>query len=99
MTYQLALSDAATRQLDDVARQDGRKHRKVAACLRRLAANPRHPGLRSHKFHGRQGQSGEPIWESYVENDTPGAWRVFWHYGPDQTTIRIITIVAVTPHP
>ena len=30
------------------------------------------------------------------ENDTPGAYRVFWCYGPDR---RQITIVAITPRP
>jgi hypothetical protein len=31
-----------------------------------------------------------------TQNRTPGAYRVFWCYGPDQ---KQITILAITPHP
>ena len=34
----------------------------------------------------------EDIWDSYVENHIPGAWRVFWHYGPGADSITIVTI-------
>jgi hypothetical protein len=44
------------------------------------------------------GPKGEDVWESYVENNTPLAWRIFWCYTPDGG-IQIITIVAITPHP
>ena len=33
-------------------------------------------------------------WE--VENRTPGAWRLWWCYGPEADTI---TLVTVGPHP
>jgi len=39
------------------------------------------------------------VWDSYVENKTPGAWRIFWHYGPDEADQKVITILAITPHP
>lgn len=61
-----------------------------------LEANPRHPGLNSHKYAELKGANGEDVWESYVENRTPSAWRVFWHYGPGKDTV---TIVSITPHP
>ena len=54
------------------------------------------PGLNTHKYSSIQGKNGEEVFESYVENKTPGAFRVFWHYGPDR---QEITIVAITPHP
>jgi hypothetical protein len=34
--------------------------------------------------------------DAYAGNKTPAAWRIFWHYGPDQ---KQITILAITPHP
>lgn len=37
-----------------------------------------------------------PIWQSYVENNTPGAWRVTWVYGPKAGQI---TIVSFHSHP
>jgi len=39
---------------------------------------------------------GEKVFTAYAQNRTPGAYRVFWAYGPDQETI---TIIAITPHP
>ena len=36
------------------------------------------------------------VWESYVEQDTPAAWRVWWYYGPAKGEI---TVVDLAPHP
>ena len=36
------------------------------------------------------------IFQSYLENDTPGAGRLFWAYGPGQGDI---TVLAMEPHP
>ncbi len=57
---------------------------------------PRYPGLQSHKYNNLHGARGEDVWESYVEQRTPAAYRIFWHYGPGQ---REITILAITAHP
>lgn len=76
--------------------QHVRKLKKVRNALGRLQVDPRHPGLHSHKYTSMHGQNGEEVWDSYVENNVPSAWRLFWHYGPAD---RVITIVAITPHP
>lgn len=81
-------SDADKKDLDKLA--------KVRACLGKLQSNPKHPGLNSHEYEELTGEKGVKVWESYVENKTPAAWRVFWHYGPGR---GIITVVAITPHP
>jgi hypothetical protein len=39
------------------------------------------------------------VWDSYVENRTPGAWRIFWQYGPDEAGLRVITVLYIGPHP
>jgi hypothetical protein len=70
--------------------------KKIAKALRLLSANPRHPGLKSHRFDSLDSHFGAAIWESYIENHTPGAWRVWWMYGPDDGTL---TIVDIGPHP
>ena len=36
------------------------------------------------------------MFEAYAENNTPGAYRIFWYYGPEKT---MISIIAITPHP
>jgi len=57
---------------------------------------PRYPGLQSHKYDSLEGAHGEDVWESYVEQRTPAAYRIVWHYGPGQ---REITILSITAHP
>ena len=42
------------------------------------------------------GPNGEIIFESYAQNNNPGAYCIFWFYGPVQS---MITVLAVTPHP
>jgi hypothetical protein len=80
----------------DSEEQYAKKLKKVRNALGRLQQNPRHPGLNSHKYQSLHGIRGEDVWDSYVENNTPSAWRVFWHYGPGN---GVITIVTIGPHP
>jgi len=68
----------------------------VTKCLGYLQTNPRHPGLNTHKYSDMTGPRGEIVFEAYAQNRTPGAYRVFWCYGPDASEI---TILAITPHP
>lgn len=96
MQRTLILQQPALDTLQRLAAEDERKLRKVRRTLGIMEADIRHPGLKTHKYHAIQGSNGEEVWEAYVENHTPGAYRVFWHYGPGQATI---TILAITPHP
>ncbi len=77
--------------------------KQVRKTLALLETNPRHPSLQTHKFRSFQGPNGEEVFEAYVQNQTPGAYRVFFHYGPDRVEgkrrIPMLTIVAITPHP
>jgi hypothetical protein len=97
---ELLLTSLAQSQLygleHDEDKKDPIKLKKVRKCLGLLETNPRHPGLNSHEYSGLSGANGEKVWEVYVENNVPSAWRVFWHYGPGH---GVITVVAITPHP
>ncbi|AZZ48420.1 hypothetical protein C5C31_12555 [Rathayibacter rathayi] len=73
-----------------------KKLRKVRRALGLLQTDPRYPSLNSHKYYSMSGTNGEDIWDSYIENNTASAWRIFWHYGPGG---NMITVVAITPHP
>jgi len=105
--YQLRYAKSANKQFDDIQRKDAAKHRKVVKCLRKLAEDPKQSGLNFHKYDSMLGPNGEEVWESYAENKAPAAWRVFWCYGPDEregndpkgAVVKIITVVAITPHP
>jgi len=76
---------------------------QVLKALGCLEIDPRHPGLHTHEFTSLTGVNGEKVFEAYAQNNTPGAYRIFWHYGPDETKGKkrtpVITIVAITAHP
>jgi hypothetical protein len=76
---------------------------QVLKTLGLLELSTRHPGLRTIGYRSLEGVKGERVWESYAQNQTPGAYRVFFHYGSDEVSgkkrIPIATIVAITPHP
>lgn len=96
---ELSLTEAVEEILEDLAsgkKRDAVKAKKVAKALRLLSDNPQHPGLNSHRYDALDGEVGETVWESYVENNTPSAWRIWWFDGPGD---EVITVVDVGPHP
>lgn len=95
MRFGLVFTEEAEEQLEEL-RKDPVKLKRVQKCLGLLETNPRHPGLKSHKYSQLKVDDHTAVFESYVENKTPAAWRVFWHYGP---TDGQITILTITPHP
>jgi hypothetical protein len=86
-----------TPALEDVLKQ-------VRKTLGYLETNLRAKSLQTHEFESLTRRYGKKIFETYVQHNTPGAYRVFWHYGPYEIDkngkrIAVITIVAITPHP
>ncbi len=78
--------------------------KQVRKTLRYLEANLRAKSLQTHEYQSLTRRYGIKVFEAYVQQKTPAAYRVFWHYGPDEKgkdgkRIPIITIIAVTPHP
>lgn len=75
---------------------EAKLYKKWGKALRLLAANPFYPGLSSHEIDSLTRKYGKKVFESYLENRTPGAARIFWSYGPGRAEI---TILALEPHP
>ena len=73
-----------------------KRYKQMGKAMRLLSENPRHPGLQSHEISALTARYGMKVWESYLENRTPGAGRIFWVYGPNQ---QDITIIGLEPHP
>lgn len=96
--FTLHFSDEANANLDLLEQNTGltKRLKAVRKALGLLEKNPRHPGLKTHKFTSITGPNGEEIFEAYAENNTPAAYRIFWHYGPNK---QVITVIAITPHP
>jgi hypothetical protein len=84
---------AEARTLD---RNDRELAVKLAKALRHLGADPFHPGLQSHEIDDLTRRYKRKVFQSYLENNTPGAGRLFWTYGPEP---RQITVVGLEPHP
>ena len=96
MKFRLRFTSEARKKLEELSKQDPKKNKKVLKTLGLMETNLRHPGLKTHKYDSLEGPNGEEVFEAYVENRTPGAFRVFWCYGPNE---KEITILAITPHP
>ncbi len=80
----------------EMDREEAKYFKKLVKTLAHLQENPRHPGLASHEIDELSRKYKITIFQSYLENDTPAAGRLFWAYGPDQGDI---TVLAVEPHP
>lgn len=66
-TYNLLKNDASQKK----------RYKAVKKTLNFLAMNPRHNSLQTHEYMSLCGPNGEKIFEAYVEQKTPAAYRVF----------------------
>lgn len=98
MPFRIIFSDAARQTWSSLLEDENLKPKRdrVRKALGLLETNPRHPGLRTHRYQSKSGPNGEQVWEAYVENQTPSAWRIWWWYGPEREQI---TILSIGPHP
>lgn len=96
----LHLTDQAKSQLESLKADPASKaiHKQVSKVLKFTMADLRHPSLKTHKFDGYPSpfDDNKPVFEAYAQNKVPGAYRIFWCYGPNSGEI---TILAITPHP
>lgn len=69
---------------------------RLNKALHFLVEDPQYPGLRSHEIAALTKRYGRKVFESYLENNTPGAGRIFWVYGPVEGEI---TVIGMMPHP
>jgi hypothetical protein len=103
--YRLRFAPAAVETIQRLS-GDGQatavKLKKVRKALGLLQTDPMYPGLHSHLYQQFPGLKKGKVWDSYVENHTPGAWRIFWMYGPNEThnevEVAVIIVLAIGPH-
>jgi len=69
-------------------------YKAVGKILAFMQNNLRHPSLNTHKFDQLKSPFKGDVFESYAQNKTPGAYRVFWVYGPEKGEITILMIVS-----
>ena len=98
MNFKLAYTEEADTQLEKLENNPSLKKRlkAVRKTLGLMETNLKHPSLNTHKYTSISGPNGEEVFESYAENNTPAAFRIFWIYGPKR---KMITVTAITKHP
>jgi len=98
--FELLFTQSAQKELVRLERshQAAGLVKQIKKTLGFLQTNPRHPSLQTHVFHSLEHpyRPREKVFEAYVQQHTPAAYRVFWCYGHDKGQI---TIIAITPHP
>jgi hypothetical protein len=89
--------DLSTRkQKGQLDKNEEKSFKKLVKALNYLSADPKHNSLSSHEISDPSRKYGTKIFQSYLENNTPGAGRLFWAYGPEKGDI---TVLAIEPHP
>lgn len=96
MTFTLLYTPTAASQRAVLEKKADKAWKAVRKALGMMEVNLKHPGLRTHKFESMSGPITGDVFESYAQNNTPGAYRIFWQYGPGKGQI---TVIAITPHP
>jgi hypothetical protein len=82
MPYRLRYAKRASealKALEEGGPNELAKLKKVRKSLGYLEQNPRHPSFASHPYESFPVDRKVKVWDSYVENRTPSAWRIFWH--------------------
>jgi len=79
-----------------LGKDEGTLYKKMGKAMALLANDPKHPGLHSHEIAALSRRYGVKVWQSYLENKTSGAGRIYWIYGPEKNDI---TVIGLEPHP
>lgn len=94
--FELIFTRQADSDLREIEEDPSKKNilKAVRKTLGFMETNLRHPSLSTHEFISLKGPNGEKVFEAYVQQKTPAAYRIFWYYGHGRNQI---TIVAITP--
>ncbi len=100
--YELCWTNEAIEAFETLQKRCGSKRnsrqaglfKQVVKALKFLRENP---SLKTHVFSSMEHpwSKKEKVFDAYAQNRTPGAYRIFWCYGPEQSQM---TIIAITPH-
>lgn len=96
--FDLKFTLEAERQFNHLQKTKSKQvqFKAVGKALALMKINLRHPSLNTHKFDEIKSPFNSEVFESYAQNKTPGAYRIFWTYEPGKSEN---TILAITPHP
>jgi hypothetical protein len=61
-----------------ISKEDALLYKKWGKALKLLSEDPRHTGLHTHDIEPLTKRYGERVWQSYLENRTSDAMRIYW---------------------
>lgn len=95
MKFRLLFTPTAESHLKTLETNPAQKTecKAVKKALAYMEIDIRHKSLQTHKYESIKGPNGEEIFEAYAQQNTPGAYRIFWCYGPSKSEITIISII------
>lgn len=106
MLYKLRFTSTADDQLTKIENDQALAGvlKQIRKTLGYLETDLRSKSIQTHEYYSLTKRYSQKVFEAYVQQKTPAAYRVFWYYGPDEKDkkgerIPIITIIAITPHP
>lgn len=87
--FHIELTETAREQINQLVGDPSKKvvAKAVIKSLSFMRTNIKHPSLNTHKYNEMSGLNGETVFESYAQNNTPGAYRIFWFYGPESRSL------------
>jgi mRNA-degrading endonuclease RelE of RelBE toxin-antitoxin system len=96
--FKLKYTDLAKQQFKKLKEDKSKQiqYKAVGKALACMQQNLRHPALNAHEYGKLTRDKGYKVFESYAQNNTSGAYRIIWRYGPGNDEIEII---AITSHP
>ena len=71
----------------NIKKKEEQLYKKWGKALKLLSADPSYSSLQTHEIEPLSRRYGMKVWQSYLENKTSGAMRMYWVYGPDQKDI------------
>lgn len=86
----------AKKESGTASKDEIKLYNRIGKAAANISKNPRHPGLQTHEISALTARYGMKVWQSYLENNTPKAGRIYWVYGPERGDI---TIIGLEPHP
>jgi hypothetical protein len=106
INYKLRFTPQANEQLAAIENDPSLSGvlKQVRKTLGLLETNLRSGSLQTHEYESLSKRHGKKVFEAYVQQNTPSAYRVFWYYEDDEADekgnrISVITIIAIIPHP
>ncbi len=106
MQRKLRFTPTTADQLKQIESNPGLKGvlKQVRKTLGYLETALRAKSLQTHKHESLSRRYKRDIFEAYVQQNTPAAYRVFWHYGEDKkdekgNNIPFVTVIGIMSHP